>query len=294
MSMRINHNVLAMTAQRHISRAQNSLDSAVGRLSSGLRINNASEDSAGLAISEKLRAQIGGMNEAERNANYNINMLSTAEGSLQVIDEKLIRMRALAIQSSNGALENKDREYINVEFQQLKSEITRIAKVTNYNNVKLLNGDLSTNAVGSTSGNMTSVNDNSSNIKFHIGANVTQGEDYYFVNVASATAASLGLSSSSVTNTSNSQTAIDLLDAAIESKDTTRAFIGSMVNRLQSNILELQISKENAQTSESAIRDASIAEEMSNFTRANILFNAGISMLGQANSLPNAIASLLG
>jgi len=294
MSTRINHNVLAMTAQRHIGQAQNSLDTAVGRLSSGLRINNSWEDAAGLAVSEKFRAQIGGMTEAERNANYNINLLATAEGALQVIDEKLIRMRALAIQASNGALEDKDREYIDVEFQQLKSEVTRIANVTNYNKVKLINGDLSTSATGSSSGSMTSTVDNATNIKFHIGANNIVGEDYYYVNIGAATATALGIADATVTDTAVSQSAVDLLDTAIESKDTTRAFIGSMVERLQNNILQLQISKESAQASESQIRDADIAAEMSEFTRAQILFNSGISMLGQANNVPQMVAQLIG
>jgi len=138
MSTRINHNILGMTAQRNIHQAQNSLDVAVNRLSSGLRINNAWDDAAGLAVSEKFRAQISGMGEAEKNANYNINLLSTAEGALSVIDEKLIRMRQLAVQASNGALTTSDRSFVNVEFQQMKSEITRIASVANYNGKKLI------------------------------------------------------------------------------------------------------------------------------------------------------------
>lgn len=282
-----------MTAQRNVGMAQRSLDTSVNRLSSGLRINNSWEDAAGLAVSEKFRAQISGMVEAERNANYNINLLATAEGSLQVIDEKLVRMRALAVEASNGALTGNDREFIDVEFQQLKSEITRIAQVTNYNTQGLLDGSIS-GSTGSTNGNKISTKHDGRSLKFHIGANNTEGEDYYYVNLGGATAEHLGLADANVTNTASAQTAIDLIDTAITSKDTTRTFVGAVVERLQNNILQLQISHENAQASESQIRDADIAAEMTEFTRAQILFNSGISMLSQANNLPNMVSQLIG
>lgn len=391
MSTRINHNILSMTAMRNIGLAQNSLDTAVNRLSSGLRINNAWDDAAGLAVSEKFRAQISGMTEAEKNANYNINMLSTAEGALSVIDEKLVRMRQLAVQASNGALTDSDRSFINVEFNQMKEEITRIANVTNYNGKKLLDGSLSAVSVNSITGASNAGLSNDGNgLKFHIGANNVSGQDYYFVNLGGATAASLGLGasqmsaseyasengytylnssswntwlpaltgvpadvlamlpsasstqtvstyveatsshniitanngslydievaadgvtymgitrlpnsaggtgSSDVLTTASAQSAIDQIDIAIQSKDTMRAFIGAMVNRLQNNILELQISRENSQASESMIRDTDVAGEMSGFTRAQILFNTGISMLSQANSIPQSVAGLIG
>lgn len=292
MSTRINHNLLSQTALRHIQLTQRDLDSSVTRLSSGLRINNAWDDAAGLAVSERFRAQIGGMVEAERNANYNINLLATADGALSVIDEKLVRMRALSVQASNGALTSKDREFINVEYQQLKSEITRIANVTNYNTQKIIDGTLSTS--NGQNGNLTTTTSNSQSLKFHIGANNVVGNDYYYINLGGATATLLGIGNSDVLNTATAQNAIQLLDIAIESKDTTRAFIGALVERLQNNILELQISHENAQSSESQIRDADIAAEMANFTRAQILFNSGISMLSQANSLPQTVAQLIG
>jgi len=388
LSTRINHNILAMSIQRNIGQTQNSLDVAVNRLSSGLRINNAWDDAAGLAVSEKFRAQISGMNEAEKNANYNINLLSTAEGALSVIDEKLVRMRQLAIQASNGALSTSDRTFINVEFQQMKDEITRIANVTNYNGKKLLDGSLSTVTSNPSTGvNNSTLNNDGNALKFHIGANNISGQDYYYVNLGGATSASLGLAGSSATteeefadqnnlilqnsgnfsgafinaiappevlnqfsgseicnyytnqdntdgyyllndtsgslhalhvngavdtyyddtnlsttasggtdvlNTATAQAAIEMIDQAIQSKDTMRAFIGAMVNRLQNNIIELQISKENAQSSESMIRDTDVADEMSSFTRAQILFNTGISMLSQANSIPQSVASLIG
>ena len=299
MSMRINHNVLAMNAHRALWVNQKALDNAVQRLSSGMRINYAWDDPAGLGISERFRAQISGMAEAEKNANYNINMLATAEGALSVIDEKLIRMRSIAIQSANGALTSTDRHVANVEFQQLKSEITRIANVTNYNGLQLINGDISATSLQSGSClalgyNNSSTAGDANSMKFHIGANNTIGDDYYYVNLASMTSSALGLSSINVCTTAGAQTAIDAIDNAIESKDITRTFIGSMVERLQNTILNLQIGMESATQSESTIRDADMAYEMMNFTRAQILMQTGISMMSQANSLPSTVAGILG
>jgi len=276
MSTRINHNILAMTAQRNIWNTQSALDRAVTRLSSGLRVNYAWDDPAGLAVSERFRAQISSMDEAERNANYDINMMQTAEGALSVIDEKLIRLRALAVEASNGALTDADRASLDVEFQQLVSEITRIAQVTNYNGLNLMDGTYS-----------------GTGIKFHIGTYNVSGEDYYYVTFADMTSSSLGIDALDVTNTSNAQSAINALDAAISSKDTERTRIGAYVGRLQGTIQQLQIARENATASESTIRDADIAAEMSTFVRSQILMQTGVAMLSQANMLPQIIAGLV-
>jgi len=277
MSTRINHNILSLTAQRNLFVTQGKLDQAVNRLSSGLRINNASEDPAGLAISEKFRSQIAGMTEAERNANYDVNLLETAEGALSVIDEKLVRMRALAVQASNGALTSGDRTILNVEFTQLKSEITRIAQVTDYNTLKLMDGTYS-----------------STTLTFHIGQNATSGKDYYTINIKDMTASAMGLNSTSISSLSNAQSAITSLDTAIGSKDTERTTLGAYIERLQNTILNLQISKENATKSESTVRDTDVATEMSNFVKAQILMRSGVSMLSQANLAPQVIAGLIG
>jgi flagellin len=277
MSTRINHNVLSLVAQRNIWMTQNSLDSAINRLSSGLRINFAWDDPAGLAISERMRAQISSMEEAERNANYDVNLLATAEGALNVVDEKLIRMRALAIEASNGALTSGDRVALDVEFQQLKSEITRIASTVNYNKNYLLNGDYST-----------------AGLKFHIGTYNVANQDYYFINLNDMRASALGLSGANLLNTINAQGAIGSMDAAIDLKDNERTRIGAYVERLQNTILNLQLSRENAVQSESMIRDADIASEMSNFVRAQILMQTGVSMLAQANMVPQIVAGLVG
>jgi flagellin len=279
MSTRINHNILAMTAMRNIWTTQNELDTALTRLSSGLRVNYAWDDPAGLAVSERFRAQISSMEEAERNANYNVNLLATAEGALQVIDEKLIRLRSLAIQASNGALTSADRATLNVEYVQLRSEITRIAQTTNYNNLKLIDGTYS---------------DVNAGLKFHIGTYNVQGQDYYYIALADMTSSALGLDGTSLTDTLNAQNAIGSIDVAINSKDTERTRIGSYVSRLQNTLLNLQISRENATASESQIRDADIAAEMSNFVRAQILMQTGISMLSQANMVPQIVSGLVG
>jgi len=277
MSTRINHNILSMTAQRNIWETQTNLDQAVTRLSSGLRINHSWDDPAGLAISERFRAQIASMQEAERNANSNINLMQTAEGALAVLDETLVRLRALAIEASNGSLLSTDRQALNVEFQQLLSEINRVAQVTNYNGLHLLDGSFS-----------------STGIKFHIGTYNVQNQDYYHVTFNAMTASALGLTSLSLTTTTNAQSAIDAIDTAIESKDTERTRLGAYVERLQGTIEQLMVARENATASESQIRDADVAAEMSEFIRAQILMQTGVSMLAQANMVPQIVAGIIG
>ncbi len=277
MSTRINHNILSLTAQRNLQTTQLDMDTALTRLSSGLRVNFAWDDPAGLAVSERFRAQIASMEEAERNANYNINLLATAEGALQVIDEKLVRMRALAVQASNGALTSEDRSYLHTEFDQLRSEVTRIANTTNYNGLYLLDGSLS-----------------GTGIKFHIGTYNTRNDDYYYVTMTSMTATDLGIDGLTLADTANAQSAITTIDSAITTKDNERTRIGSYVERLQNTVLNLQIQRENATASESQIRDADIAAEMSNFVRAQILMQSGVSMLAQANQVPQIVAGLIG
>ena len=299
MSMRINHNLLAMAAHRNLWKVQNQLDTAVQRLSSGLRINYAWDDPTGLGISERFSAQISGMQEAEKNANYNVNMLQTAEGALAVIDEKLIRMRAIAVQAANGALTTLDRQVANVEFQQLKSEITRIATVTTYNGAHLINGARAsaTDNTGTCLAlgfSQVTTTANASAIKFHIGGNNVAGDDYYYVNLGGMTADHLGLTSLDVCTTLSAQGALDSIITAINTKDVERTFIGSLVERLQNTILNLQVSQESATASESTIRDADMAQEMTNFTRAQILMQTGISMLSQANMVPSMVAGVLG
>ncbi|MCA9785789.1 MAG: flagellin FliC [Candidatus Cloacimonetes bacterium] len=280
MSLRINQNPLAIGVHRQLSNTQNSLNSAVTRLSSGLRVNYAWDDPAGLAVSEKMRAQIGSMVEAERNANYAINMFATAEGALSTIDEKLIRMRALSVEAANGTLSSLDRSYLDVEFQQLKSEVTRIASVTNYNGMNLLDGTYSS---GSTNGG----------VRLQVGTGTTQNQDYYSVSLTAMTASSLGLNSADLTNTTMALSALTQMDSAIGTKDSERTRLGAFVTRLGYTISNLQIAQETATASESTIRDTDFAQEMAGFTRAQILMQSGLAMLAQANSMPNYVLQLL-
>jgi len=280
MSTRIYHNILSLTAQRALHNTQRDIDTAVTRLSSGLRINYSWDDPAGLAVSERFRAQIASMTEAERNANYDMNLLATAEGALSALDEKLVRMRALSIEAANGALLDVDRAALDLEFQQLKSELTRIANVTNYAGLKLLDGSY------------TATNPNG--FKFHIGTANIFNEDYYYVRLDAVNADSLGLIDNTLLTTATAQTTLNAIDIAIQSKDTERARLGAYVNRLQNTIQNLQVSRERAAASESQVRDADIAAEMSDFTKSQILMQSGVAMLSQANMLPQIVAGLIG
>ena len=277
MSTRINHNIISLTAQRHLHVNQVRTETALTRLASGLRINNAWDDPAGIGISERFRAQIAAMVEAERNANANMNVAATAEGALSSIDDILIRMKGLSIQASNGAMSDLDRAALDLEFQQLKSEITRIANTTTYGGFRLLDGTYS--ATG---------------IKFHVGIGNVAGDDYYFLNLNAMRAADLGLANASLTNTATAQAAIMLLDAAIDSKDFERVRLGSYVERLQHTISAYKVQREAATKAESDIRDADIAVEMAEFTRSQVMMQTGVAMLSQANMLPQIVAQLVG
>ncbi|RKY67613.1 MAG: flagellin [Candidatus Latescibacterota bacterium] len=276
MSMRINHNLLALQAHRNLQLTQRALDKAVQRLSSGLRINNAADDPAGLAISEKMRAHIASLEQATRNANYGMNLLQTAEGAMSVIDEKLVRMRQLAVEAATGTMSDEDRTYADTEFQALKSEITRIAQVTEYNGKKLLDGTFSVGNV------------------LHIGIHNVDNKDKLTVDLNNMTATALGLADAlNISTMAMAQSAITMVDSAIESKDTARTNVGAYIERLTNAITNLQISTENAVASESQIRDADIALEMANFVRAQILQRAGVSMMAQANMVPQTVAAIL-
>lgn len=279
MSLRINHNITSLAAQRNVARNARDLEQSVQRLSSGQRINNAWDDPAGLGVSERLRAQIASLVETERNANYGINLLSTAEGALSTIDDKLTRMRALAVEAANGTLTTLDRSYLDVEFQQLKSEVTRIASVTNYNGLTLLDGTYSD---GSAAGG----------IRLQIGTNTTANQDYYSVTLAEMTASSLGLNTVDLTTTTMALSAMTQMDSAISTKDTERTRLGAYVTRLNYTISNLQIAQESAAASESTIRDTDFASEMSRLTRAQILMQSGLAMLAQANNMPNYVLTL--
>jgi flagellin len=276
MALRINQNVLSLGVQRYLHRTNNDMTTAVERLSSGLRINHAWDDPAGLAVSEKFRAQISSMASAQQNTSQNINLVATAEGALGLVDDKLIRMRQLSVEAGNGSLTTLDRSYLDVEFQQLKSEITRVASVTNYNGNYLIDGSFASNG-----------------ILMQVGPNAVSGEDYYSVTIADMTSSGLGLSAAALTTTAAAQSSIGLIDSAINTKDSERTRLGSYVERLNYTLENLQIQHENAVASEATIRDTDVAAEMSNFIRAQILMQSGTAMLAQANQLPQITLGLL-
>jgi len=277
MALMINSNIPSLNAQRNLSRTQQGLEKSLQRLSSGLRINSSKDDAAGLAISDRMTAQIRGLNQAARNANDGISMAQTAEGALQETTNLLQRMRELAVQSANDTNTSSDRTSLNAEFAQLKSEIDRVARNTAFNNQILLSGRFATNGA-----------------VFHIGANANQTVS---IRVASAYASALGstrtVAKLSITNRSFANCTIANLDAAIKDVDDIRGNLGAVMNRLESTIANLTNVAENLSSSRSRILDADIAQETSNMTRANILQQAGVAVLSQANQTPQLALQLL-
>jgi flagellin len=271
MSMVINHNIAAMNTSRQLNVNSTNQQKSLEKLSSGQRINRAGDDAAGLAISEKMRAQIRGLQQASRNAQDGISMIQTAEGALNETHSILQRMRELAVQSANDTNVTKDRSAIQAEITQLKTEIDRIASTTTFNTKKLLNGSLSS-------------------IKFQVGADA---DITISLTVTTMTAAGLKINSASLGSTTAAQSAITTYDTAINSVSTMRARLGAIQNRLEHTIANLDTSAENLQSSESRIRDVDMANEMVNFTKNNILNQAATAMLSQANQQPQQVLQLL-
>ncbi|MFZ5427952.1 MAG: flagellin [Thermodesulfobacteriota bacterium] len=296
MALVINHNLMAMNAARNLSDSYSQLGVSTRRLSSGLRVGTAADDAAGLAIRELMRADISSLNQGVRNANDAISMIQTADGALQVIDEKLIRMKELATQAATGTYTSDQRLIIDSEYQAMASEITRIAMATDFNGIYLLNGNLSSNVHDG--GGLNSIG----KIKIHFGTGNSSAEDYYFINIGTSTASALGLGMSaatgmngrSISTQSLAQRALDQINQAIVSKDKIRAQLGSTQNRLQNTIQNLQIQAENLQAAESRISDADVATEMTEFVRQQILTQSAVAMLAQANSLPKMAMQLIG
>lgn len=314
MSLVINHNMMAMNAARNLSNSYSALAVSTQRLSSGLRINTAADDAAGLAIRELMRSDIASINQGIRNANDAISMIQTADGALQVIDEKLIRMKELAEQASTGTYTSDQRMIIDSEYQQMASEITRIANATDFNGIHLLNGNLSASSTHvsswGTSHDGSGLN-STGPLKVHFGTGNDSMEDYYYIAIQSATASALGVGNAADTSKANgehgvsgaghsistqqgAQEALAAINAAITSKDNIRANLGALQNRLENTITNLQIQAENLQAAESRISDVDVALEMSNFVRNQILTQSAVAMLSQANSIPNMALQLIG
>lgn len=272
----------AMTAYRYIIINQNNMAKSMQRLSSGMRINSAADDPAGLAISEKMRAQIRGLNMASRNAQDAISLIQTAEGALEETHSILQRMRELSVQASNGTLSDKDREKIQLEIDQLAKEVNRISNHTEFNGRALLNGDYASNE-----------------LKFQVGANKGQ---QIGLNINAMDAGSLGVSSSGtgegatgldVSTPEKANDAIKILDDAISKVSTERGRLGATQNRLEHTINYLNNTSENLQAAESRIRDVDMAKEMMNFAKSNILHQISTMMMAQANQQARNVLELL-
>ena len=298
MSLVVNNNLVALNAARNLSTAYTALSKSTERLSSGLRINSAADDAAGMAVRELMRADISTLNQGVRNANDAISLLQTADGALSVIDEKLIRMKELAEQAATGTYNSTQRLMIDSEYQAMASEITRIANATDFNGIYLLNGNLSGDIANFDGSGLNSTGP----LKIHFGTGNDAQEDYYYVSIGDCTASAFGLGTGSaagsagatISTQAQAQTALEAINTAIVSKDTIRANLGSMQNRLEATITNLEIQAENLQAAESRISDVDVATEMTEYTKQQIIAQSATAMLAQANSLPQLALSLLG
>jgi len=272
--MRINHNIPAMNAHRLLAQNTNSTSKALERLSSGKRINRAADDAAGLAISQKMRAQVNGLQTASRNSLDGISLVQTAEGAMNEMHAMLQRMRELAVQASNGTYNSEDLATIQSEVTQLLTEIDNIANNTNFNEKKLINGDLATTG-----------------IQLQIGANAGNIMSFTVPDLRTTAAA---MSISTINLITNPSGAIGSIDGAIKNVSGVRSTLGAIQNRLEHTIANLDNTAENLTAAMSRIEDVDMALEMSNFTKLNILTQAGTAMLAQANQRPQSILQLLG
>jgi flagellin len=272
--MRINHNIMALNTHRQLTANQFNGAKSIEKLSSGLRINRAGDDAAGLAISEKMRSQVRGLEQAQRNAQDGISLIQTAEGALNETHSILQRMRELAVQSANDTNTDADREALQAEVKQLISEVDRIAGDTEFNGQTLLSGGLAT--TGAT---------------LQIGANKDQNIE---VKIADMSASALSVDTLSISGQASANTAIETIDAAIKDVSTERSSLGAYQNRLEHTINNLGTSAENLTAAESRVRDVDMAKEMMSFTKNNILTQASQAMLAQANMAPQGVLQLLG
>ncbi len=277
MGLRISTNVGALNAQKNLYMTDINLNKSMARLASGQRINQAADDAAGLAISENLKAQIRGLRQANRNTNDGISLVQIAEGSLNEVSNMLIRLRELGVQGASDTIGDTERKFLDVEYQQLKSEIQRVTESTQFNGYDLLNG---TGAV----------------IDIQVGVNNDPFKDRISFNAgaANSTLEALGMVAESVDTKQGAQTSLSVIDSALISVNAIRANFGAMQNRLQSTSNNLLVYDENMQAANSRIRDTDIAAETTEMMRNNILKQAGVSILGQANQSATLALKLLG
>jgi flagellin len=275
MGLRVNTNVASINAQRNLSAVSDRLAGNFRRLSTGLRITTAADDAAGLAISERLRSQVRSLEQAKRNANDGISLVQTGEGALNEVSSILIRLRELSIQASNGSVSSTDKDTLNSEFKNLVNEVDRISRSTQFSGINLLDGS---NSV----------------VTFQVGFGTTSGIDTLNLSLSPALATTLNLSTLDIGSAGNQSYSISQIDGAINSVSSLRGSLGALQNRLGSTINNLAIQVENLSAAESRIRDVDVAFETSQLTRNQILQQASISVLAQANALPQAALKLLG
>lgn len=277
MGLRISTNTSSLNAMRAMAGTRAGLDRSLERLSSGNRINHSGDDAAGLAISENLRAQIRGLRQAKRNAQDGISLLQVSEGGLNEIANMLIRMRELGIQAASDTIGDNERQFVDREFQSLKQEIDRIAQATSFNGTPLLNGRAGVFEV-----------------QVGVRNNPLVDRVVYNGERADATVESLNLAGESVSTKPGAQMGLSAIDDALNRVSSIRADLGAIQNRMQSTIQNLSITDENLSAANSRIRDTDMAEEVSEMTKNNILMQAGVSVLGQANAMNQAALKLLG
>ena len=277
MGLRINTNVVSLSAQRQLGVSNSQKQHSLERLSSGSRIVRAADDAAGLAISEKFKAQIRGLKQAERNAGDGISMIQTAEGGLNEVSNILSRLRELSMQAASDTINDTERGFTNLEYQNLKQEIERISQVTEFNGNKLLNG------VGGV-------------YDFQIGINNDSFQDriQFDTNTLNSSISALGVGEVDISSKSGAQNSLAVLDQAIETVSGQRAQLGAKQNRLTSTIQNLQVFKENLSAANSRIRDTDFAEETAKNTKLNIMTNAGASVLAQSNAANSVALKLIG
>ena len=297
--MYINHNQMATNVANTLTGHYSDLQTSTKRLSTGLRVNSAADDAAGLAIRELMRTDITALQQGVRNANDAISLIQTADGALGVIDEKLTRMKELAEQAATGTYDSTQRLMIESEYQAMASEITRIANSTDFNGIHLLNGNLSSSTHDGK--DMTSTG----KMKIHFGTANDSAEDYYYIQIGTSTASALGVGNQAasysadadartVSTQEQAQKALVGLTNAVVSKDKIRAHLGALQNRLENTISNLTTQSENLQAAESRISDVDVATEMTSFVRNQILTQSAVAMLSQANSMPQMAMQLIG
>ncbi len=279
--MRINHNISSMITQTALGTADKSMSKSLEKLSTGLRVNRASDDAAGLAVSERLRSQVRGLGRAKMNAQDGIALLQIAEGALNELDDVLQRQRELAVQAASDTLTSSDRSYLELEYNQLNEEVDRISSSAQYNTMTLLDG--------------TGFGASSAGSVLHIGAN-SGSADEIKISITSVSSGSLGISATGVgvSTQASAKSSISTIDTAMDTVNQLRSKLGAYINRLDHAINSISNQEYNTQDAESRIRDVDFATETTQFSRNQILVQSSTAMLSQANAAPQSVLGLLG